>query len=69
MTFYDDDLKRLKEDIHKNKTRTGIRFNLHYRTEIIDALLARMELAELKDCNQFHCGHVSCNAWRKAAGK
>lgn len=46
MTFTDDDLTRLKEDIHKNKTRTGIRFNLHYPTKTLEALVARLEAAE-----------------------
>lgn len=83
MTFTDEDLKRLKEDLHKNKVRTGIRTHIHYRREPLEALLARLEAAEAlaedhawheADCSspseECDCGYAEDRAkWRKAAGK
>lgn len=65
MTFTDDDLKQLKESIQGFKETTT--HTIHIGK--VHALLARLEAAELKECNQYHCGHASCNEWRKATGE
>jgi len=35
----------------------------------LEALIARLMAAELKDCNQYHCGHATCNRWREVADR
>lgn len=62
--FSDEKLKRLK-DHALLPTRDMI---LLSHGELL-ALIARLELAEQKDCNQYHCGHATCNAWREAFGR
>ena len=70
MTFTDEDLKRLKEDLKK---RTGENVLCRYLTyDDVDALLLRLEAAE--NCITKHvvdewidCGCMK--EWRKAAGK
>ena len=68
MTFTDEALRQLKEDLE-----------IPERTMIVDehemrAILARLEAAEGLVCEPLGCDHV-CNrderyeAWRKAAGK
>lgn len=73
--FSDEDLRRWKEYIELRDER----FTEYAKEkEVLDppwslnefkALIVRLELAEQKDCNQYHCGHASCNAWRKSAGR
>src|SRR4029077_13930537 len=59
--FDDDDLERLEKE---TRART-----VSLRFYDLAALVFRLKAAELKDCNQDHCGHPTCNAWRIAAGK
>lgn len=60
MTFTDEDLKRLKQDLEHN----------YYPGEIerVQALLARLEAAE-KVANNCNCLSYSRARWRKASGK
>ena len=78
MRFTDDELKRLgKEcdeisaDIAASLFPGGIRFGIRLtkHCHAVKDLIARLEAAELKECNQFHCGHETCNAWREVAGR
>jgi hypothetical protein len=64
MTFTDDDLKRLEEDIEIG----GVSWNAPF----FGPLLARLEAAEA--ALGFHgegcsCEHARLEAWREAAGK
>jgi hypothetical protein len=73
VAFTDDDLKRLKDDLHKNETRTGIRTDIRYKRTTLEALIARLEAAEV--CAEGFA--ESCcvgdgeeiRKWRKVAGK
>ena len=76
MSFSDDDLKRLKEElgrwlgIHTNPELTDPMFSLSSKT--INALLARLEAAEAILCvegNKINWRTDLLKAWRKAAGK
>ncbi len=70
MSFSDDELDLLKEYINKFGGTCWLPTNNcnESRQFFILGLVARLEAAESKECNQFHCGHATCNAWRKAAG-
>jgi hypothetical protein len=59
MTFSDNDLKQLKEQLNRGECDVIL----------IPFLLARLTLAEQRDCVWDDCDHESCKAWRKAAGK
>jgi hypothetical protein len=61
--FTDEELKRLKE-----MAATPFESTCEL-AKYVPALLSRLALAEEKDCNQYHCGHATCNAWRKAASR
>ena len=66
MIFTDDDLKRL-EDMTIDPRKESIVRNI-----VIQALLARLEAAEICLMDEFECGHYNSAlfiAWRKAAGK
>lgn len=64
--FSDGDLDHLNKIIRFNDRQGG---ETILKGDELKALIARLELAEQKDCNQYHCGHASCNAWRKSAGR
>ena len=65
MTFTDDDLKRLKEDVNEEGSSYRI------PTEDLFALLARLEAAErvILETDERHLPLDAWQAWRKAAGK
>jgi hypothetical protein len=76
MTFTDDDLKRLKESLHK--TDDGCNEYCRPPCGELDALLARLEAAEevcMAANETVITGELftqldnAYNAWRKAAGK
>ncbi len=64
MTFTDEDLKKLKESLKHYPGWATEQSPEYWRN-----LLIRLEAAEEKECNQFHCGHASCNVWRNTVGK
>ena len=62
MVFTDEDLEEFVRRV-KNGNCCSI------SNDDFFGLISRLEAAELKDCNQYHCGHETCNVWRKSAGK
>ncbi len=64
MAFTNEDKKRVT-DRFINDPRSHRAKTIVIGLKDMQGILLRLEAAELKECNQFHCGHATCNAWRK----
>ena len=62
--FTDEDLVLIERKINRFSTEM-----MMFPFPGLRAIISRLKYAELKECNQLHCDHKTCNEWKTAKGE